>query len=73
MLPTLQRKFLFRKLLQPFKEDEQQLSSGDSERGTDSYVQLASTLGPRTFPGAPTVHSSMKMSACVENVGPNAF
>ncbi|XP_032955217.1 uncharacterized protein LOC117018358 [Rhinolophus ferrumequinum] len=71
MLPSLQRKYLFRKLLQPFKGDKQQPSSGDSQRGKATCNGLPGGLVELS--GAQTVLPSMKMSFCIENVGPGAF
>lgn len=71
MLPTLQREFLFRKLLGPLKEGKQEYSSGDSQRGTATSNRL-----PRwdlELSGVQTAQRGMKGPLCTENGGPDAF
>lgn len=71
MLPSLQRKYLFRKLLQPFKGDKQLPCSEDSPRGRATSHWLPGGLVG--LPGAQTVLLRMKMSFCIKNVGRGAF
>lgn len=71
MLPTLQREFLFRKLLGPRKEGKQEYSSGDSQRGTATSDRLP--CWDLELSGVQTAEQRTKRPFCIENAGSDAF